>query len=624
MGLGGLPTRGSPESTGKTGHPDSSGATIIELRERRARAGLDPQGGLRELHWRSTRWIRAGRPLAGEIEYGTNRFALADPRPTRRTANSVTWEFVPGDRLPIRVTLEYAVRSRGRALVLRREVRVTQLGPLGEHLTLRLPHGLGSLAPETWLPLADGRDGRWSDGQPAVFRSAGPARNDDRSLALPLASDGSTIGDWRITVFTDPFYATRFTSEHVEWTYPAPLGLENGREERSMELVLHPGGLGEALAQFSRGALPGVPAGPRWLHDIAMVGFDYLSDGGEGWFRDGDRLASSLTRAERRRVFLCLHGWYDFIGRYCFTPGQPGLDQEWTAFPKAAEVNRTHVRQEIGGTPVEFGFAGARALPMTADEVRRRLRWARKLGFRVGLYFADGLSAGDGLPGFDERRVLYWGGWRGPDSAGRTYCQNPLLPEVQEFFTEYLEVLLREFGADVDALVWDETFHVPAGTMVVGPGGGYADRAMLRLVDRLRQRVDRFNREHRREVAFLVSDCAGVLPKPSPPCALFAHGTYQDSHYRPDAWGPAFYPNHRNVAWSTCWWPISKWDWVQEGARRYGAPVPISNGWGDDLGLAEMTPEIRERFLGLFRERLRLADRERLLKATLRDPRSLP
>ena len=43
---------------------------------------------------------------------------------------------------------------------------------------------------------------------------------------------------------------------------------------------------GRSLDAFFRLMLPDVPPGPKWLHEIAMVGYDYLSDGGKGWEKD--------------------------------------------------------------------------------------------------------------------------------------------------------------------------------------------------------------------------------------------------------------------------------------------------------------------------------------------------
>jgi len=94
-----------------------------------------------------------------------------------------------------------------------------------------------------------------------------------------------------------------------------------------------------------------------------------------------------------------------------------------------------------------------------------------------------------------------------------------------------------------------------------------------------------------------------------------AHGTYQDSHCNPGSWSYGIFPNYRNALWSCCWWPVSKWDWIGFGVRAYQAPVAISNGWGDNLGFGEFSPEQRQRVLELFRWRKQHPTRLRWLPA---------
>ena len=48
---------------------------------------------------------------------------------------------------------------------------------------------------------------------------------------------------------------------------------------------------------------------------------------------------------------------------------------------------------------------------MTPKFLRERLAYAKSRGFRVGLYFSDGMNAGTGLPGFSKQLVLKNGGW---------------------------------------------------------------------------------------------------------------------------------------------------------------------------------------------------------------------
>ncbi len=212
------------------------------------------------------------------------------------------------------------------------------------------------------------------------------------------------------------------------------------------------------------------------------------------------------------------------------------------------------------------------------------------------------MSAGDGLAGiYQPDRVLYWGGWVGPDTKGKTYCQNPLHPAVRSFFIQYIKALLREFGGDIDALVWDETFHVDTGSLGSEKVPGYADRSLMRLVRDLTSEVHAYNRESGRSLAFLASDCIGVNKWVNkPPYALVADGTYQDTHCDPESWSYGIFPNYRNALWSCNWEPVTHFDYTEFGVREYQAAVAVSNGYGDNVGFAKMSAEMRKKVLDLF------------------------
>ena len=254
-----------------------------------------------------------------------------------------------------------------------------------------------------------------------------------------------------------------------------------------------------------------MPPGPKWLHDIALVDYDYMSDGGQGWFRDIDALAAALPKSDRHKVLLCLHGWYDFLGRYCFDDQTGKFDSEWTAFSSYEAAKNAPAFGEIGGEQVSVGFGNCKPVKMSLKEVHARLNYARSRGFRVGIYFADGMNAGEGLPGFDPSCVLRWGGWQGADSKGRSYMQNPLHPKVRAFYMDYAKAHAgriwtgyrhAELGRDVS--------HRPGG---VGERGsaGYADRAMMRMTRDISRLVEDYDRMHKRQIAFLTSDCLGAV-----------------------------------------------------------------------------------------------------------------
>ena len=428
-------------------------------------------------------------------------------------------------------------------------------------------------------------------------------------LALPMALVG--VGTERAALWTDPEFSSllsfwaapdgaratlryRYAGSQVPLLRPESrrVGWMLPEETDAMSFE-------QAVDGFFQWMLPDVQPGPAWLHDIAMIGYDFLSDDGRGWERDVRCLAAWLKPKERRRVALCLHGWYDALGSYCYDSAGHKMKDEWTAFARTRKVKFT-----------------------TAD-LQRRLRLARDLGFRVLLYFADGLAADSGVPGYHDdwayrdARGNKITGWQGPDTFGTTYLLDPANPAVREWYLGYLDALLQTYGADVDGVVWDETFHARAGQIARSPEPAYVDRAMFDLVRSLTRRVGEF---HPQKV-FLASDCIGVAGwEDVPGYAMVADGTYQDSHCDPGAWSYGLFPNWRNTLWSCNWDDITGFHYTRWAVENFGVPVAISNGWGDDCGPSEWQPWQRKRILRLFRGHLRPKAPVRYL---LKDPASL-
>lgn len=416
----------------------------------------------------------------------------------------------------------------------------------------------------------------------------------DSVLAIPLFDAVQADGSARLSFISDPYLSTVFVSPQANETgafisrYEASRIPLEPREKRVFYTIVHTGDARQSLQTFYSTALGDIPPGPDWLHDIAMIGYDYLSDGGQGWFKDIDWLTERLPGKDRRQVCLALHGWYDVLGRYTYNPNLQKLDEAWVAFPNAPLCDKKVFPNSV---PVN----------MTQDEVRKRLRYAKDRGFRVVLYFADGLAICEGAKEvFTPDRILYSGGWQGPDTIGPTHIQNPLHPKVSEFFKGYMDALLQAYGNDLDGLVWDETFHADPEHLGTPDYPGYAARAMMELVKDLAARVHRF----RPDCVFLSSDCLGANTWfYKAPYSLVADGTYQDSHCQPAAWPYGLFPNLRNVLWSCNWNPVTRFDWTEYGVKNFQVPVVFTNGWNDDMGFSEMPSETAQRFLRLFNER---------------------
>lgn len=269
-----------------------------------------------------------------------------------------------------------------------------------------------------------------------------------------------------------------------------------------------------------------LPATPALEVTLSYV---LKSDDRQGWFRDIDALQNAIAVEDRGKVFLCLHGWFNHVGRYCFDPQTGQLDREWTVFSNDPNVKDfAYEFALVDGEKIRAGFTENRPVKLTIDDIHKRIAYARLRGFRVGLYYASGVESCDALPHYSPERALDW-----------------------------RHVWMMKLMRDVALTVQDD------------------------------------NRAHGRQLALLASDMIGAWGPPvEPPYCLAAHGTCQDSHRRPQGNGRMIFPNYRHVFWSCAWWPMKNWRPAEFGVRYDQTPVPVSNGFGDNTGFSEMIAEI--------------------------------
>jgi len=255
---------------------------------------------------------------------------------------------------------------------------------------------------------------------------------------------------------------------------------------------------------------------------------------------------------------------------------------------------------------------------MSKAEMHRRIQFAKGLGFRCILYYADGLNSALNMPDYPmswiyrDEKGEERPGWTGP-STGRTTSFDPSNPEVRQFFTGYTRALLKEFGNEIDGLVWDETHYISQERLSSRPDGlAFADREFMTLTAELTGIVQEW-RKVNPDLVFLTSDNVGIWGDGHVPYALVAHGNYQDSHMRPDGWPPGLLQNYRNCLWSCNWWPILNHDRNRIAPELYGMPQGLSNGFGDDTGPAEMEEEMLDEVIRRFLDRDLNVDRIRYL-----------
>ncbi len=423
---------------------------------------------------------------------------------------------------------------------------------------------------ESVWPLRDGWAKRLTlatPGASAEYRLADTLTGREMpELALPVVHL-ARAAQCQVAVSADPRFSALFhvrpsdagLAGEIRYGYRASRVPMSGTETRRFGLWLAPAQGTEswtaAIDAFFRSMLPDVPPGPQWLHGIAMVGYDYLSDNGQGWDRDVQELARLLSPAERQHVALCFHGWYDGIGSYSFDETTGRMKDRWVAMSKTRKVT------------------------FTKEEVQQRLRKTRELGFRVLWYFGDGVLQDRGGPCYrEEWNLLNEQGesprptWTGPDTFDKNFIRNPAHPDVASWYQKYLAALLADYGSVVDGFVWDETYYIRRGDVAMSPTPAYCDRAMFDLVGALRKQVKAFDPA----CVFLASDDIGVFGLVDAiGYAMVADGNYQDSWCVPAGWSFALFPNWRNTSWSCNWWPLTHLRGPAGASKHSASPWPF-------------------------------------------------
>jgi hypothetical protein len=547
---------------------------------------------------------RLAAPVLRFLPDGGER-PLTKPNVERRSASTLVLTYAvetPSGR-PLKVTHDIRLRVKPEASSFVETFSIETAGPLAVDVEIERPFTLtgATRVAQIVLPLQNGQAKSFSPSAPGVraeYRLGNVLTGKDiPPLALPLMQ--LSADNWRAVMCSDPMFGTLFSASAQEgdggmltgslrYRYAGKHVPLKGTESRTFGVWVasgkeQPHTFEDGVDAFFDLMLPDVPPGPKWLHDIAMVDYDFLSDDGQGWERDVKTLADWLKPQERKRVAMCLHGWYDALGSYCFDAANKQMKQQWVAFERTRKVT------------------------FTQAELQRRIRLVKDQGFRVLLYFADGMNADSGVPGYRDDWAYRDAkgnkieGWQGPDTFGKTYFRNPAHPEVFKWYNDYLDALLKTYGADLDGVVWDETFHIRIGWIATQPAPAYCDRAMFALVKSLTRKMEQFNPQK----VFLASDCIGLPGMMDiPGYAMVADGTYQDTGCHPQAWSYGLFPNWRNTLWSCNWCPVTNFHYTRWGVENFGVPVAVSNGWGDDRGPSELRPWERDGVLQLFRKRL--------------------
>ncbi len=476
----------------------------------------------------------------------------------------------------LKITVQSEVFYLADHFVLQHNVELFSSQKLSQDLTIYFPVKSLDNFDKVLMPLKNGiiyQSGNKHDNKVASYRCAGKPEKYDQDLALPLIVCKN--GDKETAILTDPYFTSLYEKGIIRWTYPKEVGLEDSVERRKIIEIEGISDIEEGMNMYYQTILKDVPAGPDWMKDIAMISYDYMSDKGKGWYNDIDTLVALIPQDDRKKVALCLHGWYDIVGRYCYNEKTGKLDESWTNRIRGMELN--------------------------LSDLHHRITYAKDRGFKVLMYFADGVLSSKGLADFNKDEVLEEGGWNGPDVIGGPYHKNLACSRVTGFYRNYARALFTEFAPQVDGFVWDETFYIKTGTTGTNLYRGYLDRTQMRLI----KEISSILHSIATDKAFFTSDCIGDEEyfNDVPPYALFADGCYQDSHNKPSFWSYGIFPNYRNVIWSCNWTPLTNFRYTVFGVYAYNTPVVFTNGWSDDTGFSEMNTVERSNFIKLFNYR---------------------
>ena len=392
-----------------------------------------------------------------------------------------------------------------------------------------------------------------------------------------------------LAVSSDPYSGTQFygkSSEEV--TQISIVNRYDGsivpvkEEKRTAVLEFHRNGADGTFKSFYK-TIPELDPAPAWVHAIALAYYDYNGDDGKGWYNDVDALAAKFPEEHRNKIAMCLHGWYDNIGFYCYDHKTGTLLDKWQAFANPRKTSK----------PV---------IPMSKQEMHRKINYAKDRGFRVILYYADGMNC-TGVPEFREGQAFVYKngktreGWEGPCGGGGPSV-DPAFTDVREWYLGYLEALLREYGREIDGFVFDETnyFLTDDVSYRIPEKPAHAGRATMTLMRDLTLKVQQWR---------LINPDLVIMEGSHYYYGLVASGSFTDYPGLPLA------VNYRNASW-TC-------SWHDPGIRNvhtffrtdpntrypYGLDMGLSNGWESDTGPSEMDPEILDQVFQLFMKRVK-------------------
>lgn len=338
-------------------------------------------------------------------------------------------------------------------------------------------------------------------------------------------------------------------------------------------LLLHRGDATEAWQVFREfGHKEDFPE-IAWPREVRVHYYDFLS-AAEANGRRGGGYDLDLKHFQEFHVGMATqHGYYLSYGDFVHPDRK-----EWLAMPKDA----------------------AGPVPMSLAKIKERVEATRRAGAHPAIYMHYTILD-EGSPLFEKMKdsvlvdatgkpALF--GWEGPDVIKTTWKMSHTSAQWRDHLVQQAQWIMELFNPD--AIVLDETFTA-LGWDHHKTHGGPLSLGGIDLMRRLRATVRSFGPDK----ALFASDCSmGNF-------CLWGDGEGGD-HCYDRLLGHELYrkPPIRYVAalgrkaWLPCAWLYkSLWPAQVDLARKVGAAVGVTNGWGDGFGLARLPQDSKEQML---------------------------
>ena len=338
-------------------------------------------------------------------------------------------------------------------------------------------------------------------------------------------------------------------------------------------LLLHDGAADTAWAAFHRFGHKDDFSPPAWTREFRVHYYDFLSASVADGHR-GDGYDLDLKHFGEIHVGMATqHGYYLSYGDFI----HPDRKQ-WQAMPADP----------------------AGPVTMSLEKMKARVEATRRAGVHPMIYLHFTIldsgsplleSLKDAIQVDAEGHPMSFG-WEGPDVIRKTWKMSVASPAWRDHLVRQARRVVELLNPD--GIVLDETFtawgydHHPDRRGPLAPGG-------IELMRRLRSTVRSFGPDK----ALFASDCSmGNL-------CLWGDGEGGDHCYDRLLGNPLYRePPVRYMAalgdkgWQPCAWLFkSLWPAQMDLARKVGAGVGVTNGWGDNIGLARLPEDVKRHMI---------------------------